>query len=581
LRKRFPIAAIFISVLLLVFAERAPAETPADQVSRHIRERIKALEVSPKIKCGEGLSCESALLPKFYSERDFQPAWSDYYGPTPYVKNFLEVVRVAYREGLNPEDYHPGKIEAVIIELNERRNKGEALDATKLTDLDLMLTDAFLLYASHLLEGRMDHEHVYPDWVVAERSTDLTAVLNYALESGEIKSSLADLAPAYAGYARLKGKLALYRRIAGKGGWPKIPKGPTLQRGSHGKRVAILRQRLIASGDLGFEAPISNNIFDHTLEKAVRRFQKRHGLKDDGSVGLSTLEVLNVPVGKRIRQIALNLDRMRWLPDDIGGSYIFVNIADFSLKVIEDEKAVMAMKIIVGKDQQRSCVLSGEMTYLELNPFWRIPDSIAAKEILSQIKKNPGYLAEKKIKVFQDWAEADDGNEVDPRKVRWSRVKANDLGYKFRQEPDPSNPLGRIKFIFPNPCEIYLHDTPARHLFGKSRRDLSHGCIRVERPVELATYLLRNKETWTRKKILAELKKEKRQVVMFSTGRHGWIRMENFNFAATFIGLMMRRIKCLSASINNEVLSCACLTRNLYEGLDSGFRGNDGEEIRE
>ncbi len=514
MNKVVSIIRIISVIFILIFVEVSYAENLSDQVSRLIEERIRASEVSPIIKCGDGLSCESVILAKFYTEREYRPAWSDDYGPIPYVKDLLEVIYTAHHEGLNPEDYHPAKIEAVISGLHERRIKREPLGVVKLTDLDLMLTDAFLLYASHLLEGRVDHQHVYPDWVVTERSTDLTAVLRYALESGEIASSLADLAPPYAGYARLKEKLGLYQRIAGKGGWPRTPKGPTLQRGSHGKRVAILRQRLFTSGDLGFEAPVSNNIFDHTLEKAVRRFQKRHGLKDDGSVGRATLDVLNVPSGKRIRQIALNMDRMRWLPDDIGDRYIFVNIADFSLKVIEDEKVIMAMKIIVGKDQQRSCVLSGEMTYLELNPFWRIPDSIAAKEILPEIKNNPGYLMEKRIKVFQDWAEADDGKEVDPKKVKWSRVKADDLGYKFRQEPGPSNPLGSLKFIFPNQCEIYLHDTPARHLFGQSRRDLSHGCIRIERPVELATYLLKNKETWTRKKILAEIKNRKRQVVM-------------------------------------------------------------------
>lgn len=179
--------------------------------------------------------CESVLLPKFYSERYFQPAWSDYYGPIPYVKDFLGVIHTAYCNGLNPEDYHTGKIKAVIVELNEHRIKGEPLDVVKLTDLDLMLTDSFLLYASHLLDGLVDHQHVYPDWVVSERSTDMMAVLHYALESGEIESSLADLAPAYEGYARLKEKLDVYQCIAGKGGWPKIPKGPTPQRGSHGK----------------------------------------------------------------------------------------------------------------------------------------------------------------------------------------------------------------------------------------------------------------------------------------------------------------------------------------------------------
>ncbi|HUH67051.1 MAG TPA: L,D-transpeptidase family protein, partial [Syntrophales bacterium] len=195
-----------------------------------------------------------------------------------------------------------------------------------------------------------------------------------------------------------------------------------------------------------------------------------------------------------------------------GQDYIAVNIADFSMEVVEEGRSVMTMRIIAGKDKQRSCVLSAKMTYLELNPFWRVPDSIAAKEILPEIKKDPGYLAKKNMKVFGDWS--DNAKEIDPIKVKWSRVNAGNLTHKFRQEPGLSNPLGRIKFIFPNECEIYLHDTPARHLFAKARRDLSHGCIRVERPVELATYLLRNKETWTQKKILAEIKKGKRQVVM-------------------------------------------------------------------
>jgi murein L,D-transpeptidase YcbB/YkuD len=327
-----------------------------------------------------------------------------------------------------------------------------------------------------------------------------------------MQKTLADLAPHYPKYVRLREKLIKYLAIAESGGWLQVPDGPKLLKGSGGKRVAILRQRLIASGDLASMAQESPVIFDHDVETAVRKFQKRHGLKDDGRVGKSTLKVINVPLETRIRQIALNMDRLRWLSSDMGQNYIFVNIADFSLEVMEDEQPVMSMRIIAGKDEQRSCVLSAKMTYLELNPFWRVPDSIATKEILPQIKKYPGYLAQKTIKVFKDWS--DNAKEIDPMLVNWSRVRASNLGYKFRQEPGPLNPLGRIKFIFPNECEIYLHDTPTRHLFGRARRDFSHGCIRVEKPVELATYLLRNKETWIQKKILAEIKKGKRQVVM-------------------------------------------------------------------
>jgi len=512
MKKTISIMTLIAVIILLALPDISLAENLSDQVCSQIGNRIKGAEVSSKDAYPDGLPSVSPLLSRFYAGRGFRPAWSDDYGLSPDMEDFLEVTRAAYREGLNPQDYHLNKIEAVLSDLYASQIGLGPYDAVKLADLDLILTQAFFLYTSHLVDGRVDHRKIYPDWVVNERSADLPAVLNEALESKGMQKTLADLAPPYPNYGRLREKLITYRAIAENGGWPQIPDGPKLIKGSRGESVAILRQRLIASGDLASTTQEKPDIFDHDLEMAVRKFQKRHGLKDDGGVGKSTLKVINVPLETRIRQIALNMDRLRWLSDDMGRNYIFVNIADFSLEVMENEQPVMAMRIIAGKDEQRSCVLSAKMTYLELNPFWRVPDSIATKEILPQIKKEPGYLAQKTIKVFKDWN--DNAKEIDPMLVNWSRVRASNLGYKFRQEPGPLNPLGRIKFIFPNECEIYLHDTPARHLFGRARRDFSHGCIRVEKPIELATYLLRNKETWIQKKILAEIKKGKRQVVM-------------------------------------------------------------------
>jgi murein L,D-transpeptidase YcbB/YkuD len=512
MKKTISTISLLAVIMLLAISDISHAETPSDQVCSHIGNRIKGAEVSSKVAYTEGLRSIWPLLSQFYAERGFRPAWSDDYGLSPDVEDFVEVIRSAYREGLNPKDYHLNKIEALLSDLYASQIGLGASDVEKLGDLDLILTQAFFLYASHLVDGRVDHRNIYPDWVVNERSADLLAVLNEALESKQVQKTLAALAPPYPNYAKLREKLIKYQAIAESGGWPQVPGGPKLIKGSRGKRVAIMRQRLIASGDLASTAQEKPDIFDHDLEMAVRKFQKRHGLKDDGRVGKSTLKDMNVPVETRIRQIALNMDRLRWLSDDMGRNYIFVNIADFSLEVMEDERPVMAMRIIAGKDEQRSCVLSAKMTYLELNPFWRVPDSIATKEILPQVKKDPGYVAQKTIKVFKDWS--DNAKEIDPMLINWSRVRASNLGYKFRQEPGPLNPLGRIKFIFPNACEIYLHDTPARHLFGRSRRDFSHGCIRVEKPIELATYLLRNNDTWIQKKILAEIKKGKRQVVM-------------------------------------------------------------------
>ena len=512
IKKTISIITLLTVLTLLALSDISHAETLTDQVRTQIINTIGGPEPSAKIAPREGLPSLSPLVFQFYEGREFRPAWSDDFGPSPEAEDFLEVIRSAYREGLNPEDYQLNKIDAVLSDLYASQIGLEPYDVAELAGLDLILTQAFFLYASHMVDGRVDHQNIYPDWVVNERYADLAAVLNDALEAKEMKKTLADLAPPYPRYAGLKEALIQYQAIAESGGWSEVSPGPKLQRGSRGNRVAILRQRLIISGDLASIVWEEPGVFDHDLELAVRKFQKRHGLKDDGRVGKSTLKEINVPVETRIRQIALNMDRLRWLSDDMGRNYIFVNIADFSLEVMEDERPVMAMRIIAGKDEQRSCVLSAKMTYLELNPFWRVPDSIAAKEILPQIKKEPGYLEQKNIKVFKDWK--DNAKEMDPKLISWPRLRASNLGYKFRQEPGPLNPLGRIKFIFPNECEIYLHDTPARHLFGRTRRDLSHGCIRVEKPVELATYLLRNKETWMQKKILTEIKKGKRQVVM-------------------------------------------------------------------
>ena len=515
MNKIITIAIVIYGALLIAFVGVTGGEVLSDVVSGHIRQRLEMAEMSSRDGREEPPLFTSALLPDYYRQREFRPSWSDGNSLSPRVELFLEIIQNAGCEGLRPQDYHLERIETVMNAHRESLIRMDPLDHAVLANLDILLTDAFFRYASHLASGRVDHQTIYPGWVIYRNSSDLTANLQDALDSGEIEETLADLSPSCPGYARLMDELVKYQGVAARGGWPVIPAGPKLGKGSHDRRVVALRKRLIASGDLAPTEEGKKSAYDHALKEAVRKFQKRHGLTADGRVGKSTYAALNVPVEKRIRQIALNMDRLRWLPGDPGRRYIFVNIADFSLQVVEDEQVVMSMKIIVGKTEQRSCVLSRKMTYLELNPDWRIPDSIATKEILPQLKKNPEYLAKKKMRVFGgDWGNR--SKEINPATVDWSRVKAkaSNFQYKFRQDPGVSNPLGRIKFIFPNECEIYLHDTPTRHLFGRTRRAFSHGCIRIEKPLDLATYLLQDKNSWTRKKIMAEIRKEKRQVVM-------------------------------------------------------------------
>jgi murein L,D-transpeptidase YcbB/YkuD len=228
-------------------------------------------------------------------------------------------------------------------------------------------------------------------------------------------------------------------------------------------------------------------------------------------VGPATLAALNVPVEQRIRQIRLNLERWRWLPRDFERRYLLVNIADFELDVIEDGRVRTTMRVIAGTTARRTPVFTGRMTYMELNPYWHIPPIIAKEDILPRLWKDPRYLVRENIRVFRGWAQ--EAPEVDPESVDWSQVTPEKFPFKLRQEPGPSNALGRIKFMFPNKFDVYLHDTPGRGLFNHNSRSFSSGCIRIEKPIELAEYLLQGQPEWNREKIVAAIHSKKTQIV--------------------------------------------------------------------
>ncbi|MGW8321495.1 MAG: L,D-transpeptidase family protein [Thermodesulfobacteriota bacterium] len=275
--------------------------------------------------------------------------------------------------------------------------------------------------------------------------------------------------------------------------------------------MVALRARLIASGDLGTDEAADPEILDDRMEQAVRRFQGRHGLVEDGAVGPATLAALNVPVEDRIRQIELNMERWRWLPDDLGRRYILVNTADFSLEIVEEGESVLVMRVVAGKKARRTPVLSAKMTYLVLNPYWHVPHRIAVRDILPKVKKDPGYLDQQGIRVFESWEEF--APEIPSETIDWSSITRHNFLFKLRQDSGPRNALGRVKFMFPNKFAIYLHDTPSRYMFKRKRRDFSSGCIRVEDPIDLACYVLRGNPKWTREEILSAIETGETRIV--------------------------------------------------------------------
>jgi murein L,D-transpeptidase YcbB/YkuD len=418
-----------------------------------IRSAVASLQQGHTVLVGGDPICASEPLPLFYTRRQFAPAWSD-----RDRGDLLAAIRDAGADGLDPTEYHLAAI--------DRTPEAESRD--------LLLTDAFFLLASHLLSGRVDPESVEPTWCLTPRTNDLVAALETAIELHDVRATIARMPPTHRDYVLLRSALADLRRTAATGGWPPLDAGKSIREGDRGTRVAQLAARLVASGDL----PRMNEVFDGPIDAAVRRFQRLHGLTADGVVDARTRAELNVTAAERVQQIELNLERWRWLPQTLGDPHALINIPAFSLVVTEHDRTVLSMRIVVGKDYLRTPIFSGAITQVILSPYWNVPESIASKELLPKEHRTPGYLAHEHIEILK--------------------------GGRLRQTPGPWNSLGLIKFNIPNRYDVYLHDTPARSLFDESTRAFSHGCMRIEKPVELAMWLLRDRQEWPRERIVDE-----------------------------------------------------------------------------
>jgi murein L,D-transpeptidase YcbB/YkuD len=265
------------------------------------------------------------------------------------------------------------------------------------------------------------------------------------------------------------------------------------------------------TGDLRNDSPADLDLFDETVEDGVRRFQERHGLEVDGVVGRRTFAAFNEPLESRIRRIELNLERWRWLPQELGQRHILVNIAGFDLVVYEDQHQVDSMKVVVGRTYRRTPVFSDLVTYLVFNPSWQVPPTLASQDILPKIRKDPAYLTLEKFEVLRGWGA--DTEIVDPSTVDWHSISIKESRLRFRQRPGPNNALGQVKFMFPNKFNVYLHGTPTRELFEKAERTYSSDCIRLESPIALAEYLLEESPDWSIDRILETISKGVEQTV--------------------------------------------------------------------
>lgn len=431
---------------------------------------------------------------RFYRSHAYAPAWIAGRRPGAEASELIDAVHAAREEGLDPEDYDLKALDQLRTEKSRNPFKKDALLPEQVAEADLRLTYMFIKYATHLLLGRVDPSDVDPHWFGQQRRTDLVDLLNRALESGDVGDALKSVLPRHAQYAALKRELVRYREIAQRSGWPAVPGSAALKNGSRGPEVAALRERLAAEGDL---TRGGGDAFDASVEEALKRFEKRYGLTEDGVFGADDRAAMNVPLDDRAAQMELNLERWRWLPEELGERYIVVNVPTFLLEAMEHGKVSLTMRIVAGKaDETPTPIFSDEMTEVVFSPYWNVPASILRNETIPAVLQDPDYLSRNDLEVVRA------GQVVSPSSVDWSDP---DLRIQVRQRPGAKNSLGLVKFLFPNKFDVYLHDTPAGSLFARLERDFSHGCVRVERPVELAQWVLRDQPEWTPEKIQAAM----------------------------------------------------------------------------
>ena len=434
------------------------------------------------------------------------PVWVRDNTLLPRAHEFVVLLAAADSLGLEPNDYALAAVQRNVTAVSTA-----AARATTLAAADVRLTASFVAFLDDLLTGRVDPKSVERGWHIGtNRSVATERILSSvgALRSGKtIGAVLAELRPDYGVYSALVQGLARYRAIASTGGWPQLPDANVLRIGDSAAAVGRLRARLAAEDYL--ESARGSDVFDDELAHSLAEFQRRHGLDVDSVLGPRTRRALNVPVERRVAQIDANLERLRWLPANLGSRFIVVNIPAFSLYGYVGGERVLTMRVVVGDElvSRRTPIFADTMEYVEFGPYWNVPRSIAVNEILPKVRRDRSYLTRNGFQLLRGWG--DDAPVVDAAALSDDALFSS--RFRVRQRPGPNNALGRVKFMFPNDYNIYLHDTPARLLFDDANRAHSHGCVRVADPPALAEFVLHDRADWSGERIRSALAAGRRQ----------------------------------------------------------------------
>lgn len=523
--KRFVSLAAVTLALMLPLPQALCEEAPSVETKLPVSRVGMVIErMLPRARSVEGVTLvQKTDDMRFYEERAFEPAWSGDRVRKKNAEDLLEGIEEAQAHGLNPQVYHLAAIKA----LDEKHSsvEGEARDDL-LAKRDILLTDAFFQFAQHLDEGMTNPYYSNRNQRKPPSSTDRVALLRQALLSRDVKGALEGLAPQTPAYANLKKALARFEQESMGAEWPKVGTGKKIEPGDVSPRVVEVRRRLEAEGFLkpapkpaqpaepaetdaatatAPEGP-GEELYEADVETGVKAFQAAYGLDPDGVIGKRTVIMMNRTPSWRLCQIKVNLDRQRALKHIITTErYALVNVPDFRLTIYEEGKPYHNMKVIVGRLDRKSPLMSDNIRFIVFSPKWHVPTSIAVKDKLPKIKKDPSFVRRHGMKMY---TVGETGiEEVDAETVDWSTVDASNFSYRIVQAAGDANALGRVKFMFPNRHDVYLHDTPTKKLFNRDKRTYSSGCIRIADPVWFAEYLLKDKEEWTAERIKASMRR--------------------------------------------------------------------------
>ncbi|MGO2354505.1 MAG: L,D-transpeptidase family protein [Marinomonas foliarum] len=443
------------------------------QIESSVKEQVSlALNAFTPV-AGQALPNNTVL--QAYEARGYEPIWIQDKKINMSIYKLVDILEQSLSQGLNPIHYHTGIIKEYLA-LKQPTPQ-------QLAEMDVISTIALNSYAHDISNGRYEPQLIDPNWQLDAPSNNWKDLL-YIDSATDMVNSLQLLSPRSPQYQVLQKWLVYYQDLAAKESDIFVNAGVPLSLGDTGPRVAQLRARLVQLGDIRFSTrKVNEEQFDSRLKESLMRFQRRHHLTADGAAGSRTIEMLNVPLETRAKQIAYNLERWRWLPSELEANRVWVDLTNYTVDMHLNGE-LTSMKAVIGRPDRKTPVFKGLMTYMVTNPTWRVPHRIARENLLPKLQADPNYLVKHGYKVFSSWSIG--AKELDSTKINWKAISEDKLAFRFEQEPDEGNALGQYKFMFPNKNEIYLHDTPAKHLFRESDRAFSSGCVRLENPVEFA-----------------------------------------------------------------------------------------------